>query len=64
MRTYVQLTGLIFGIIALLHATRLVFDWPAVIAGWSVPGWVSWLGILVPGALCIWAIRLAAGARQ
>jgi len=63
MRAYIGLTGVLFGVIALVHVARLVFDWPAQIAGWAVPGWLSWIAILASGALCIWAFRLVTGAR-
>ena len=58
MRAYIQITGVIFGLIALIHAERLILDWPAQVAGWVVPIWISWVAILVAGALCAWAFRL------
>jgi hypothetical protein len=58
MRTYIQITGVVFAIVALAHVARLVLDWPAQVAGWVVPMWISWVGILVAGALCVWAFRL------
>ena len=58
MRAYIQITGVVFGLIALVHAARLILDWPAQVAGWVVPIWISWLAILVAGALCAWAFRL------
>jgi hypothetical protein len=57
---YLHITGAIFGIVAIVHILRLAFGWPAEIAGWSVPMWVSWVAIVLAGALCIWAFRLAA----
>ena len=63
MRAYAQISGVIFGVIALLHIVRLVLDWPAQIAGWAVPLWISWIAIFAAGALCVWAFRLAARAR-
>ena len=64
MRAYIQITGVVFAVVTLAHVFRLVLDWPAQVAGWTVPIWVSWAGILVAGALCVWAIRLVVGARQ
>ena len=58
MRAYIQITGIFFGLIALVHAVRLMLEWPAQVAGWAVPAWVSWAAILVAGALCAWAFRL------
>ena len=48
---------------ALLHVIRLLLDWPAQIADWGVPLWVSWIAILAAGALSIWAFRLVRQAR-
>jgi hypothetical protein len=59
MRAYLRISGVIFGIVALVHVARLAYGWPAEVAGWAVPLWVSWAGMVVAGALCIWAFRLA-----
>ena len=64
MRTYIQVTGVIFAIVALAHAVRLLMDWPAQVAGWVVPDWISYVATLAVGALCIWAFRLVGRARQ
>ncbi len=44
---YFLATAIIFSVIAVLHLARLVLDWNAVIAGWSVPMWLSWVAIVV-----------------
>lgn len=59
MRTYLIISGTLFALIALLHLARLMLHWPAVIATWTVPGWVSLIGFLVAGGLSFWAFRLA-----
>ena len=64
MRTYIQITGVVFAIVALAHVARLVLDWPAQVAGWVVPIWISWVAILVAGALCVWAFRLVGRTGQ
>ena len=64
MRAYFQITGVVFGLIALVHAVRLILDWPAQVAGWVVPIWISWVAILVAGALCAWALRLVGRAQR
>jgi len=63
MRTYLQISGAVFGVIALLHVFRLLLDWPAQIAGWAVPSWISWVAILAAGALSLWAFRLLGQVR-
>ena len=62
MRGYLQISGVIFGAIGLLHVVRLLRDWPAELAGWVVPLWLSWAAILAAGTLSIWAFRLLARA--
>jgi len=64
MKNYLVISGVLFGLVALVHVLRLVLHWPAQIAGWDVPFWVSGIGILVPGALCIWAFQLARSSRS
>lgn len=48
-KDYIQTTGLIFGIIAVLHAARVVFSWNAEIGGYSLPLWVSFVAVAVAG---------------
>lgn len=56
---YFILSGALFGLIALAHLLRLVNQTPAQLGSWTVPMWLSWLGLIVPGFLCLWAFRLA-----
>jgi hypothetical protein len=58
MRAYLQISGALFGLIALGHLLRLFRHWPVDLAGHIVPLWASWLGLLLAGALSIWALRL------
>ena len=58
MRAYILISGAIFGVVALVHVVRLLLDWPAQVAGWVVPIWISWIAIFAAGALCVWAFRL------
>ena len=64
MRTYIQITGVVFAIVALAHLVRLLLDWPAQVAGWVIPIWISWVATLGAGALCVWAFRLLGRVRQ
>lgn len=41
----------IFGLMAVLHIVRLVLKWPANIAGWPMPMWLSVIAVLVAGYL-------------
>jgi hypothetical protein len=58
MRAYLQISGALFGIIAVAHLLRLLRHWPIDLAGHVVPLWASWLGLVLAGALSIWALRL------
>jgi len=63
-KTFVIVTGFIFSIVALLHLLRIIFSWEAVIAGWIVPAWASWIALAVSTLLAITAFKLAAGAHR
>ena len=58
MRAYLQSSCALFGVIALAHLLRLFRHWPVEFAGRAVPVWASWIGLLIAGALTLWAIRL------
>jgi hypothetical protein len=58
MRAYLQTSGAVFGVIAIAHLLRLLRHWPIDLAGQPVPLWASWLGLVLAGALSIWALRL------
>ena len=64
MRAYVLISGAIFGVVALVHVVRLLLDWPAQVAGWVVPIWISWIAIFAAGALCVWAFRLVSNRHE
>ncbi|MBI2639983.1 MAG: hypothetical protein HYW90_03810 [Candidatus Sungbacteria bacterium] len=46
-KIYSLVAGTIFLIIALLHALRLIYGWEAMIGGWMVPIWLSWLALAI-----------------
>jgi len=50
-KTYYQVTSLVFLIVAVLHAMRILYSWDAVIAGVMVPLWASWAAVLIAGYL-------------
>lgn len=50
--------GVVFGVIAAVHAMRILFGWEAIIGGWTVPQAVSWVALFVFGALALSAFRL------
>lgn len=64
MRAYILVSGVLFGVIALLHIARLLLDWQAQIAGWEVPLWLSWIAVFAAGALCAWALSALRETRR
>ncbi|MDO8617987.1 MAG: hypothetical protein Q7N87_03850 [Candidatus Uhrbacteria bacterium] len=58
MKMFHQVVGVIFGLIALMHLARVIYGWQALIGGWTVPMWVSWVAIVVGAYLAYQAFRL------
>ena len=52
-RVFVLVASLIFAVVALLHALRLIYGWTVTIGEWTVPVWVSAVGFLVAGYLAL-----------
>jgi hypothetical protein len=50
-KSFSTLAGSIFLLGALIHATRLVMEWPLIIGAWNAPIWASWVGVLIAGGL-------------
>lgn len=46
--------GIIFGIVSLMHLLRLIFKSEVIIAGKTIPMWVSVIGFILPLLLSIW----------
>ena len=46
-RSFALTAGVIFSLISLLHLLRIIFGWQAVLEGWTVPLWPSWIAMLV-----------------
>ncbi len=49
--------GIIFLLVALLHALRMIYDWQAIIGGWSVPLWASGVAVVIFAGLAYWALK-------
>jgi hypothetical protein len=52
-KTFSLVSGLIFLLAALIHVLRLAFGWQAVLGGWNVPIWVSWIALPIAGFLAL-----------
>ncbi len=57
-QTYLTVSGFIFLAIAVLHGLRLYWGWEAVIGGVLVPLSVSWISVIIAGALAYSAFQL------
>lgn len=51
MKPFSTIAAVIFALVALVHLLRLIYNWQVIFNGWSVPMWLSWLGLIVAGAL-------------
>ena len=56
-----RVAGTIFGIVSLAHVWRLVTRAEVLVAGYSIPFWVSVIAVLVAGGLSVWMWRVSAG---
>ena len=59
-KAYFLVAAPIFSLVCLLHLARIVFGWSLVIDNWSVPMWLSWVSLIVAGALAYFGFSLAA----
>ena len=51
-------SGIVFGVAALLHALRLAFHWQININQREIPMWISVGGLLVAAGLSLWGLWL------
>ncbi|MBI1957274.1 MAG: hypothetical protein HYS44_02350 [Candidatus Niyogibacteria bacterium] len=49
----------IFTAIAILHGLRVFYQWPAVIGGYEVPMWLSYVAVAVAAYLAYQASQIA-----
>ena len=48
---------MLFVVIAVSHLLRIIFGWSAQIGGLDIPVWVSWLAVVIAGALAYFGFR-------
>ena len=58
-KTFSTIAAAIFGVVAVLHLVRILMGWSIVIDGWTVPMWVSWVGLVIAGGLSYFGAKLA-----
>jgi hypothetical protein len=61
-KTFLAVSGTIFGVVTLVHLARLLAGWTVHIGAFEVPMWFSWAGLVVAGYLAFSAFRLRGGA--
>ena len=52
-KNFIYVVSVVFTLLALMHALRLLNGWEAMIGGWEVPMGVSW-GPIIVGAYLAW----------
>jgi len=57
-KSYLVISGVFFGLVAIGHLARLVYHLPVRIGEWTVPTWPTWVALVVAGILSIWAFSL------
>ncbi len=50
-QTFARAAGVVFLVIGLFHLARIFYGWSAVINGWTVPVWFSWVVVIVAAYL-------------
>ena len=45
---------LFFAAVAVLHLLRIILGWSAVINGFTIPIWASWIGAVVAALMALW----------
>jgi hypothetical protein len=53
-RTFCNIAGTIFALVALLHLLRIALGWPIVIDTWFAPMWASWAGLVIGATLAFY----------
>jgi len=56
-KNYSIVSGVIFGFVSLAHVARALTATPIQIGSAAIPLWVSWVGAIIAGGLCVWAFR-------
>ena len=59
-KKFLVMVGAIFALVALLHLLRIYMGWTVVIGDWTMPMWLSWIGLVVAGGLSYFGLRFAA----
>jgi uncharacterized membrane protein len=58
-KNYCLVSGILFAIVAIAHLMRIINGSNVLVDDYAVPMFVSWVGMIVPGVLALWAFRVA-----
>ena len=58
-KDYCVLSGVLFALVALAHLLRILYGMTVQIDELEIPMFVSWIGLVVPGTLAVWAFRIS-----
>jgi hypothetical protein len=61
-RGYCVTSGVLFSLVALAHLLRIVYSLPIQVEDYAVPMLASWIGLIVPALMAIWAFRITLGS--
>ena len=61
-RSYFLVTAIVFSLIGLLHLLRIVLGWEAILGGWSIPMWLSWVAMIMTVVLAYYGFTHGRGA--
>ena len=58
-KNFCLVAGLVFLLVAVMHALRFALGWHVTFGGWTVPMWVSWVALVITGFLAYQGLRLS-----
>ena len=53
-KSYIAISAIIFGLVAIVHLVRIVQGWQVQLGDIGVAMSVSWIALVVSGALGVW----------
>lgn len=59
VKTYTMVAAIIFSLITFVHLLRVLIGWEGVIGGWQIPMWLSWLAVIIAGAMAYKGFQLS-----
>jgi hypothetical protein len=57
-KAYSAISALIFALVAIIHVIRIAQGWHVQVGSSDIPMSVSWVGLVVTGALAVWGSAL------